>query len=179
MSGRILVAGVGNVFLGDDGFGVEVASRLAGEQLPEGVRAADFGIRGVHLAYELMNGYDGVVLVDAVPRREEPGTLHVLEPDLDDLEPASPDSAGPVMDAHGMAPDAVFALFRALGGSVRWSLVVGCEPVDCAERMGLSEPVAAAVDPAVELVRRLLDEMTAPVLDESGDVLLEPVRERL
>ena len=84
MNGGILVAGIGNIFLTDDGFGVEVASRLARQSLPPGVRVADFGIRGVHLAYELLDGYDGLILIDAVPMGEPPGTLAVIEPDADD-----------------------------------------------------------------------------------------------
>ncbi|CAM02337.1 hydrogenase maturation protease [Saccharopolyspora erythraea NRRL 2338] len=168
MSGKVLVAGIGNVFLGDDGFGVEVVGRLLEEEHPAGVRVADFGVRGVHLAYELMNGYDAVVLVDAVPLSEEPGTVQVVEVDLDAVEPAAPGAAAPVMDAHGMTPDAVFGLFRALGGSVGRALVVGCRPLDCSERMGLSEPVAGAVDRAAGLVRELVGELTAAPRAEPG-----------
>lgn len=160
MSTRVLVAGVGNVFLGDDGFGVEVAGRLATKPVPEGVRVADFGVRGVHLAYELLNGYDVVVLVDAVPRGNDPGTLYTIEPDLDALEPIAPGGGGPAVDAHSMTPEAVLSLCRTLGGSVGRALVVGCEPADCSERMGLSEPVAAAIDGAVEMVCGLLADMT-------------------
>lgn len=159
MSGKVLAAGVGNIFNGDDGFGVEVAQRLAGEQLGERVTAADFGVRGVHLAYELLDGYDGVLLIDAVPRGGAPGTLYLIEPDLDAIEPAAPGS-GPMMDAHGMTPDAVLALLRALGGSVGRALVLGCEPADTSERMGLSDPVAAAVDPALSRVRELVTELS-------------------
>ncbi|MGH3344279.1 MAG: hydrogenase maturation protease [Carbonactinosporaceae bacterium] len=153
---RVLVAGVGNVFLGDDGFGVEVAQRLAAEPLPEGVEVADFGIRGVHLAYQLLDGYDLLILVDAVTRGEEPGTVYVIEPDLGAVEPAGRDA--PPVDAHGMAPDAVLALLKTFGGSVRRALVVACEPADVEERMGLSPPVAGAVDRAVGAVRELLAE---------------------
>lgn len=144
-----LVAGVGNVFLGDDGFGVEVARRLAGVELPEGVKVADFGIRGVHLAYELLDGYDEVVLVDAAPRGGEPGTVYLIEPDVARSE-------NPVLDAHDMHPEAVLGLLHTLGGSVGKVVVVGCEPADVTERMGLSEPVERAVDEAVELVVSLL-----------------------
>lgn len=158
MSRGVLAAGVGNIFFGDDAFGVEVARQLATEPLPEGVHVADFGIRGVHLAYELLEGYDTVVLVDAVPRGDEPGTLFVIEPDIDGLAPAVP--GAPVMDAHSLTPDAVFALLKTLGGRLDRALVVGCEPADTEERMGLSEPVAAAVAPAVRLVRKLLVELT-------------------
>lgn len=146
MTGRVLVAGIGNVFLGDDGFGVEVVRRIDPATLPEGVDLADYGIRGVHLAYDLLDGrYRTVVLVDAVPLDEPPGTLAVLE--------ADPGGDGAVLDAHGMHPAAVLALLRDLGGSVERVLVVGCAPAGVEERMGLSEPVAAAVDGAVDLVR--------------------------
>jgi hydrogenase maturation protease len=154
----ILVAGVGNIFLGDDGFGVEVAARLAahpGPPLPEGVRVRDFGIRGMHLAYELLDGYDGLILIDAVARDGEPGTVYVIEPDLDDL----PASESPAMDAHSMSPDTVFALLKALGGNVKDIYVVGCEPADLSERMGLSPAVASAVDDAVRVVRELAIEL--------------------
>jgi hydrogenase maturation protease len=122
---RVLVAGVGNVFLGDDGFGVEVA-RAAGRRDPARLGpVGDFGIRGVHLAYELLEGYEAAILVDAAPRGEAPGTVYVIEPDLDG-EPArrSRDGSGVLVDAHGMEPDAVFALLKALGGTSRscwWS----------------------------------------------------------
>jgi hydrogenase maturation protease len=141
---KVLLAGIGNVFLGDDGFGVEVAHRLRDVAVPDGVTVADFGIRGVHLAYELLDGYDAAVLVDALPRGGPPGTVYVFEPAAD----APEDAAGPVMDAHAMTPDAVLALVRALGGTLPRVVVVGCEPADVGERMGLSEPVAAAVDRA-------------------------------
>jgi hydrogenase maturation protease len=145
-----LVAGVGNVFLGDDGWGVEVARRLAGVDLPEGVKVADFGIRGVHLAYELLDGYDEVVLIDAAPRGETPGTVYVIEPEIGDVD------VPPLVDAHGMEPQAVLGLLHALGGNVDRVVVVGCEPADVAEGMGLSGPAEKAVDQAVELVRSLL-----------------------
>jgi hydrogenase maturation protease len=128
---------VGNVFLGDDGFGVEVARRLASETLPGWVRVGDFGIRGVHLAYELLEGYEAAILVDASPRGEAPGTVYVIEPDLDgEPAPAVQDGSGVLVDAHGMEPDAVFALLKALGGEIPKLVVVGCEPAEVSERMG-------------------------------------------
>jgi hydrogenase maturation protease len=158
VTGRVLVAGVGNIFLGDDGFGVEVACRLAAAgpaALPAGVEVADFGIRGVHLAYQLLDGYDTLVLVDAAPRGEAPGTLSLIE--------ADPAPRAEPMDAHAMAPDSVLGLLATLrarlGGGVRRVLVVGCEPADVAERIGLSPVAAAAVDPAVRLVRELVAEL--------------------
>ena len=122
MTGRILVAGVGNVFLRDDAFGVEVVRLLAERPHPPGVQIRDYGIRGVHLVYELLNGYDLFVLVDAAPRGEAPGTVTVLEVEL-----PTPD-AQPVIDAHSLTPDAIFGLLSSLGGHPGRSLVVACEP---------------------------------------------------
>jgi hydrogenase maturation protease len=149
---RTLVACVGNIFLGDDGFGVEVARRLAARELPAGVRVADFGIRGLHLAYELAEKrYETVILVDATPRGGEPGTVYLIEPDLDQLGEQAPSAA----DAHGMDPQTVFALLRTLGGRPGRVLIVGCEPATTEEGIGLSDPVAAAVEEAVTLILEL------------------------
>jgi hydrogenase maturation protease len=156
MSARVLVAGVGNIFLGDDGFGVAVAERLGGVELPEGVRVADFGIRGVHLAYELLDGYQTAILIDATPRGGEPGTVYVIEP-----EPPTGPSEHTLLDAHGMEPDAVLSMLQVLGGSHAEVLIVGCEPADVDERIGLSPRVAGAVDEAVAVVRELLEKVTA------------------
>jgi hydrogenase maturation protease len=153
---KVLVAGVGNIFLGDDGFGVEVARRLAGADLPEGVEVADFGIRGVHLAYQLLDGYDLVVLVDASPRGGEPGSVYVIEPTRSAGTGAE---QAPMVDAHDMEPGAVLALVEALGGTLGRVLVVGCEPAEVTQRIGLSEPVAGAVDKAAEVVRELVREV--------------------
>ena len=151
---RVLVAGVGNIFLSDDGFGVEVARQLANEPPSPEVRIADFGIRGVHLAYELLDGYETLVLVDAMSRGDPPGTVTVLE------APTDPGEAGDgvleAMDAHGMQPAAVLAMLSDLGGHLDRVLVVGCEPALLDDGMGLSEPVAAAVPAAVEAVRDLI-----------------------
>src|SRR3984957_18605891 len=117
MTRRVLVAGIGNIFQSDDAFGIEVASALAGWTLPPGVRVEDFGIRGVHLAYELLEGYDALVMIDAVPMGEPPGTLAVIEPELDSAE-TSGGGGVPVVDAHTMNPDVVLATLRHLGGSV-------------------------------------------------------------
>jgi hydrogenase maturation protease len=147
MTRQTLVAGIGNIFLGDDGFGVEVANSLKSRQMPEGVRVAEFGIRGVHLAYELLDGYDSLVLIDAVPMGEVPGTVAVIEPDVASLQS---DEAG-VLDAHSMNPAIVMGTLARLGGSVEKILIVGCQPASLEEGIGLSEPVAAAVEPAVEM----------------------------
>jgi hydrogenase maturation protease len=152
MNERILVAGVGNIFLGDDGFGVEVARRLAGESLPGGARVRDFGIRGIHLAYHLLDGFEMLILVDALPRGEPPGTLYVFEPAESDPAPR----AETFVDAHGLDPVSVLAMVRLLGGSLGRTVVVGCEPGEIVERIGLSPPVSLAVDAAVRLVRSLV-----------------------
>ena len=149
---RILVVGVGNIFLGDDGFGVEVASRMARRPVPDGVRVEDFGIRGVHLAYALLEGsFDLVILVDTLDLGEEPGAISVFEPELE--------SDGEVLpDAHDLDPVSVMGLLAGLGGSVGRMLVVGCQPSTLGEQMGLSTPVEAAVDEAISVVEELVQE---------------------
>lgn len=146
---KTLVAGIGNIFNGDDGFGSEVAQRLARRPMPDGVHVEDYGIRGVHLAYELLEGYDLVVLIDALPRGEAPGTVSVLVPDvdLDDVPP---------LDSHQMDPGAVLGMVAELGGEIGRLLLVGCEPADVGEGIGLSPPVAAAVDDAARMVEELI-----------------------
>ncbi|MGH3389626.1 MAG: hydrogenase maturation protease [Actinomadura sp.] len=156
---RILVAGCGNIFLGDDGFGSVVARRLACDPLPAGVSVTDFGIGGIHLAYELTGGgYDTTILVDAVPRGGTPGTLYVIEPRPGDRSTA-------FVDAHDMTPDAVLSLAGVLGegstGQVGRVLLVGCEPADTAPGMELSPPVAEAVGAAARLVHELISEQLA------------------
>jgi hydrogenase maturation protease len=158
MSGGVLVAGIGNLFLSDDAFGVEVANRLAARPVPPGVRVVDFGIRGVHLAYELLDGYDGLILVDAVPMGEEPGTVAVIEPQPDGALGFAGDTEL-VVDAHSMSPEVVLATLARLGGHVERVYVVGCQPASLEEGIGLSASVAAAVDGAVELCGQLLAEM--------------------
>ncbi len=153
MTGRTLVAGVGNMFLRDDAFGCEVVRQLAERPVPDGVQVRDFGIRGVHLAYDLLDGCDLFVLVDAAPHGQTPGTVSVLEVEVPD--PASLTS--PVMDAHDLTPDTIFALLASLGGRPGRSLVVACEPADVSAGMGLSEPVSQAVPHAVRTVEEILD----------------------
>lgn len=143
---RILIAGIGNIFLGDDGFGPEVLRAVVSAALPDGVRAVDYGIRGMHLAYDLLDGWDALVLVDAVPDRGRPGDIRVFDVDPDDRGPA------PRLDAHGMDPGAVFASLAALGGQLPRTVVVGCQAGCVDEGIGLSAPVAAAVDAAAERV---------------------------
>ena len=144
-----LVAGVGNVFLGDDGFGVEVARRMLAAPVSEGVEIADYGIRGLHLAYRLLDGVDLLVLVDALARGQAPGTIYVLEPD--------PDAPAPdALDAHGLDPATVLAMVRQLGGAPVRTVVVGCEPASLEERIGLSAQVEDAIPRAIDAIRRLL-----------------------
>lgn len=156
--GAVLVAGVGNVFCSDDGVGVEVARRLAARGgLPDGVEVADVGIRGMHLAYRLLDGYDTLLLVDTVQRDGPPGTVYRLEHDL-----SAPAAAGE-LDAHGMDPASVLALLGELAAAnevsnpVRRVLVVGIEPGHLGEGIGLSEAVAAAVEPALNVIDDLID----------------------
>jgi hydrogenase maturation protease len=151
---RILVAGIGNIFLGDDGFGCEVAGRLAVDPPGADVRIVDYGIRGMHLAYDLLDGYEALILLDALPGKEAPGRLRVLEVGEDDLATSGPGG----LDAHAMDPATVLAGLRALGGRLPRTFVVGCIPAELDERIGLSAPVAAAVEPAVAMVRALLDD---------------------
>ena len=150
---RVLVAGIGNIFFADDGFGPEVATRLGKEQLPDWVKVEDFGVRSLHLAYELLEGYDELILVDATPRREdEPGTVYLIEPDLSNLEVT-------LLDAHTMNPVTVFTMLDNLGGIPPKTRIVGVEPLTDDEEIGLSPPVAAAVDRAVTMVKEAIAQM--------------------
>jgi hydrogenase maturation protease len=164
MSPHTLVAGIGNIFLSDDGFGVETVRQLAAGPLPEHVETADIGVRGVHLAYQLLEGYDLVVLVDATARGGAPGTLYLIEPgEPGAVDPAGDPAVAPdaaLLDGHRMTPDSVLALLGTLcagtGGTAPGRmLVVGCEPATVEEGMGLSEPVAGAVPEAVRLILSL------------------------
>ncbi len=160
MSRRILVAGVGNIFLSDDGFGVEVASRMAKQQLPPSVTVSDFGIRGVHLAFELLDGYDALVLVDAVAMGEAPGTLALLDAGDGSWSGVANDEA--LIDAHTMSPDVVFATLRRIGGKLDANYVLGCQPACLDEGIGLSPQVEAAVGTAVRMCEQLLTDMLQP-----------------
>jgi hydrogenase maturation protease len=163
MTRRVLIAGIGNIFQSDDAFGVEVASLLADGALPPGVRVEDFGIRGVHLAYELLEGYDGLVLMDAVPMGEPAGTLAVIAPEVGAALSSGTAGDVPVVDAHTMNPDVVLATLRHLGGTVEKILIVGCQPADLGDGMGLSPAVAAAVEEAAHLCLELVAHMVEPV----------------
>ncbi len=156
----ILVAGIGNIFLGDDAFGVEVVRRLATRKLPADVRVTDFGIRGFDLAYALQDGYETTILVDACPRGGTPGTLFVIEPDVKALD--DPEAPQAVVEAHAMNPVSVLRMARAMNIEVRNVLLVGCEPATLGGEqgeMGLSAPVQRAVEDAVTLVESLIDKV--------------------
>jgi len=153
----VLVACVGNIFLSDDGFGVEVAGALSRAPMPDAVKVVDFGIRSVHLVYELLEGYDVLVVVDTVAQQEgPPGTLYVIEPEL----PARDDPADPLpevmLDPHDLTPGGVMSLMPTLGGAVGRILVVGCQPEVLDDGIGLSPAVQASVQPAADLVREVV-----------------------
>jgi hydrogenase maturation protease len=158
MTAKILVAGVGNIFLGDDAFGVEVARSLSRRPLPESVTVKDFGIRGFDLAYALLDPWDAVILVDALPRGEAAGTLYVVEPNLAEI--GSQASAETAINPHGMDPVRVLNLAASMGTISAQVLVLGCEPHDFGDelegRMGLSTPVQAAIEEASNMVEELV-----------------------
>lgn len=168
MQQRILVAGVGNIFLGDDGFGVEVIKRMALEAMPEWVRVADFGIKGIHLAFELLDQkYETIILVDVAPRGGEPGTVYLIEPDLSKI------SENSSHDAHAMNPQTVLETVRSFGGFPGKIYIVGCEPVCTEEGMGLSEPVSQAVEEAVRLILEIVARNAEPGR-EANESLIKP-----
>jgi hydrogenase maturation protease len=171
---RILIAGIGNIFLGDDAFGVEVAQRLMQRSLPDEVHVVDFGIRGLDLTYALLDGYETVILVDAAPRGGTPGTLYVLEPTRSEGAPVS-------LATHGMDPTQVLHLAETMGAKVERLLLVGCEPMPVTDyedmQPGLSAPVRAAVEEAIPLVESLIARLirgetigsgTNPTISERG-----------
>ncbi|HWZ52566.1 MAG TPA: hydrogenase maturation protease [Granulicella sp.] len=164
MTATILIAGIGNIFLGDDAFGVEVARALQKRPLPQGVQVKDFGIRGFDLAYALLDPWHTVILVDALSRNEPPGTLFVLDPDLTGLG-----GSGIDLNPHGMDPVQVLHLAASLGPITARILVVACEPQDFGDelegRMGLSPPVCAAVDEASNLIETLVGQILAQPKD--------------
>jgi hydrogenase maturation protease len=163
---RTLIAGIGNIFLGDDAFGCEVVKELTRRVWPEGVRIVDFGIRGFDLAYALLEEYDMVILVDATPRGEAPGTLYTIETDLNQIE--SIDSGGAVVETHGMNPLKVLGMVKSMGGKFQKILLVGCEPETFGPeegQMGLSSVVQAAVPQAVAIVARLVETHRQPEIE--------------
>jgi hydrogenase maturation protease len=174
MTSRILVAGIGNIFLGDDGFGSEVVRNAAFPPDDPSVRVIDYGIRGMHLAYDLLEEWDTLVLVDAVPSRGSPGTLHVFQADCE-TDPEADHQLGSAavgIDGHSMDPAAVFASLRALGGSPPYTVVVGCEAQSVEEGIGLTEPVAKAVPRAARAVEEIVAALQTPA------TLIAPLRQQ-
>ena len=159
---KVLIACVGNIFLGDDGFGVEVARSLSKRQLPEGVSVKDYGIRGFDLAYALLDPWDLVIMVDALSRGEAAGTLYVIEPELN-----GPASANTALNPHGMDPVRVLSLAASIGAVTAQVLVVGCEPHDFGDelegRMGLSSPIQGVVEAASDMILDLVATRQAAV----------------
>jgi hydrogenase maturation protease len=156
---KVLIACVGNIFLGDDGFGVEVARSLSKRQLPEGVSVKDYGIRGFDLAYALLDPWDLVIIADALSRGEAAGTLYVIEPELN-----GPAAANPDLNPHGMDPVRVLSLAASMGTVFAQVLVVGCEPHDFGDelegRMGLSSPIQAVIEAACDMILDLVETRT-------------------
>jgi len=164
---RILVAGIGNAWMKDDGFGGEVAKRLTERELPAEAAVFDFGTGGLDLAYEVMRGYDGLILVDISRQGGEPGTLYVMEPDEQDVEAGIED--GQVIDPHGMDPQTVLRFVKSLGAWPGKIVVIACEPAAVEEMgFGLSDEVGEAVDGAVELVLRTVDELRSDAAYAGG-----------
>jgi hydrogenase maturation protease len=156
---RMLVAGVGNIFLSDDGFGSEVLRRMAGVPTPPDVHLVDIGIRGVHLAYQLLDGYDVLVVVDAAQRGHAPGTVTLVTVDqtqVVDNAAQVAEGEAPLVDAHGLEPGAILAMLGSLGGAVSEVYLVACEPVSVEEGLGLSPEVEAGIGPAIALVEQLM-----------------------
>lgn len=159
---KILIAGIGNIFFGDDAFGCEVARALSRRPLPEGVFVKDFGIKSYDLAYAMMDNYDATILIDATPQGKAPGTIFLIEPDVIFSESSNiplDNESFEVVNAHSMNPVRVLQLVRSLGGKPGWLRVVGCEPAVLESEegaLGLSEPVQAAVMPAIEVIESLI-----------------------
>jgi hydrogenase maturation protease len=182
MRPRILVAGIGNIFLGDDGFGVEVARRLASEPLPENVRVIDFGIRGFDLTMALLEDLDLVILVDAAPRGGSPGTLYLIEPDPETCN--EPVDGCDMLDPHSLDPVKVLRLVKTMGGQPGRVLVVGCEPGNLASledwdvAPGLSNAVERAVAEAIDLIGSLIKERADSQLTPAATSLISPLSSR-
>jgi hydrogenase maturation protease len=155
---KILVAGIGNIFLGDDAFGSEVARRLMHETLPAEARVSDFGIRSYDLAYAMMDGYDATILIDITPQGQPPGTVYLIEPDLNQLDQLDEKMA----DAHSMNPLKMLQMLRTFGTSPGKLYLIGCEPaiLECeGGQIGLSESVEAAVPQAIQMIKSLVKDL--------------------
>lgn len=179
MTGNILIAGIGNVFKGDDAFGVEVVKRLAGRNLPAQVDVVDFGINGIDLIYALTDRYDAALLIDATKRGGAPGTLYVIEPELPHTD-ASADPAGLTLTPHELDPAKVLRMVSAMDGRCRKIVLLGCEPADFGDewegKMGLTEPVAAAVEDAIGLIDSRIEEWLAQRAETFGQQPIEPAQ---
>ena len=164
MSSKILIAGIGNIFLGDDAFGVETSRVLLQRRLPEGIKVVDYGIRGIDLAYDLLGDWDAVILVDALGRGGEPGTLYLLEPDLDSIRNSQ--STSVTINPHGMDPVHVLGLAFSLGSVNAKIYLLGCEPEDFGDelegRMGLSKVVRTSIDGAIAMIDSVVERILAP-----------------
>ncbi|MEP6950702.1 MAG: hydrogenase maturation protease [Ginsengibacter sp.] len=155
---RVMIAGVGNMFMKDDGFGGAVIKKILDKKFPEGVEVKDFGTGGLKLAYDLMKGYDGLILLDASARGEPPGTLYLIEPSESDINPDL-EQGGPI-DPHGADPATVLRFVKSIGSWPAKVLIVACEPATVDDfEIGLSEPVNAAIDKAVEMVEDIIKEI--------------------
>ena len=165
---NILVAGIGNIFFGDDAFGCEVAAQLMKRALPSGVRVIDFGIRSYDLAYAMMDGPDVTIFIDATPRGQPPGTIYLIEPEINNLDNPSDE----VVNAHSMNPVRVLQLIRSLGGQPGRLYLVGCEPAVLETEdgaMGLSQPVQAAIPKAIEMIDSLIGDLLAEKSDTESN----------
>jgi hydrogenase maturation protease len=166
----ILIAGIGNIFLGDDAFGSEVARQLAQRPWPDGVRVVDFGIRGLDLVYALLERHDAVILVDAVPRGCTPGTLYVIEPEIPEGE-----TDDLTIQGHAMDPAKVLRLAATMGGPVQRVFLVGCEPASIEEMQdGLSAPVRQAVGEAISIVESLVQKLLCATVGSTSTAPLTP-----
>jgi hydrogenase maturation protease len=158
---RVLVAGIGNIFFGDDAFGCEVAAELAKRALPDSVTVRDFGIRSYDLAYAMMDDYDVIILIDASPRGDVPGTLYLIEPEIGKNK--LDEGAAEIVNAHSMSPVRALQMVRSLGSQPKKLYVVGCEPGVLESEdghIGLSERVSAAVEPAMNMIQKLIDDFS-------------------
>jgi hydrogenase maturation protease len=155
---KVLVAGIGNAWMGDDGFGSEVVKQLGTVELPPGVAVMDFGTGGLNLAYEVMRGYDALLILDISQQGGSPGTLYVIEADEDSVDGSIQD--GDSLNPHGMDPKTVLRFVKSIGAWPGKVLVIACEPA-VVEEIGfqLSESVAGAVEPAVKLVLEQIAEL--------------------
>ena len=159
---NILIAGIGNIFQGDDAFGCEVARRLAARSLPGSARVVDFGIRGIDLTYALLDNPDLTIFIDATPQGGRPGTLYTMEPDLKSIEQSSVE----MLDTHSMQPLRVLRMVKMMGGRLGRILLVGCEPGDLGGeegRMGLTAAVESVVEEAADIVESLVSQQLLEV----------------